>query len=884
MRLITEQKPIRIGNPNDNHADVSVYNPDHLRKQARWIRDCLDPQVASNGPDALHSDDILKLDEFLRRLLVSNVSLEDLRYSRIHSAIMEIAGRATRWPRRLIERCEALEKAWEKSYGPLGELTIPLYEPRGRLYGVCRPEELNRDKLVARCAISEHMATVDSKHSWWIHPIFAFHDGIIDNPNKNSGITFDAIAAYAILMTDEDEISGPDPQRFTYRTGEQARGRYKLTACTRDSRVPIRVLRSHTLKGFWHKVTGFSITKDKLTKAIMYDIHFAKIMPDEVTRDIDLESLLIRPWSDEIDDYKEYKRLRRLTHAAQTAAEYGAWKGTQVNGECTPGNAKSIGPFVECVTSSNGFQPFLPVAIRPPRPVIVAIIQMGIPSCPSVNHRLSSLWQFVSAVAVPQMWRSGASTPLVSISKNCTMATLAQMSPTISDDNDKSKQAADHLDEIQAVPTEMMPPPLVQLLSHVERVQMERALVRKIDWRLLPPVIIMYIMVPSNLFLNKIGKPALYLPAVMVVWGIISTATAAARSYTDLVVIRFFLGFVEAAYFPGCLFYLSTWYTRKELAFRSAILYSGSLMSGAFAGLIAAGITNGMDGLRGIPAWRWLFIVEGSVTVVIALVAFFILPNFPRTTMWLTEEERQLAVWRLQEDIGVDDWVSSGDQSFWHGMVLAFKDIKVWILMLLLLGIVSSASVTNFFPSVVQTLGYSNIISLLLTAPPYILAMITAFFNAWHADKTGERFLHITIPLVVGMVSFILAAATTSTAPRYLAMMLMVPGIYTGYVVVLAWISNTIPRPPAKRAAALAAINAVSNASSIYASYMYSGKPRYIVAFSVNCCTLLLAFVCTTVLRVMLTRLNRKLDRGEHVEGAVNGVRTGGGKGFRYLV
>jgi len=161
--------------------------------------------------------------------------------------------------------------------------------------------------------------------------------------------------------------------------------------------------------------------------------------------------------------------------------------------------------------------------------------------------------------------------------------------------------------------------------------------------------------------------------------------------------------------------------------------------------------------------------------------------------------------------------------------------------------------------------------------------------NSWHADKTGERFLHIAIPLTVGIASFILAAATTATAPRYVAMMLMVPSIYAGFVVVLAWISNTIPRPPAKRAAALAAINAISNMSSIYASYMYSGAPRYIVAFSVDCCTLLLAVAMAAVLRIMLVRLNNKLDRGEHVDGAIGGgaaPREGEAmrRGFRFLV
>lgn len=113
---------------------------------------------------------------------------------------------------------------------------------------------------------------------------------------------------------------------------------------------------------------------------------------------------------------------------------------------------------------------------------------------------------------------------------------------------------------------------------------------------------------------------------------------------------------------------------------RTTYLYAGSLISGAFSGLIAAGITNNMDGELGLRAWRWLFIIEGVITVVIAFAAFFVLPNFPRTTSWLTEEEVALAVWRLEEDIGQDDWTASEDQSIFHGFVLAVKDIKTWVL------------------------------------------------------------------------------------------------------------------------------------------------------------------------------------------------------------
>jgi hypothetical protein len=107
-----------------------------------------------------------------------------------------------------------------------------------------------------------------------------------------------------------------------------------------------------------------------------------------------------------------------------------------------------------------------------------------------------------------------------------------------------------------------------------------------------------------------------------------------------------------------------------------------------------------MDGTHGLRAWRWVFIIEGAITVVIAFSALFILPNFPRTTSWLTEEESQLAVYRLQEDIGEDDWKDARSQTFFHGLKLALMDIKTWVLTILLLAIVSSASVTNFFPTV----------------------------------------------------------------------------------------------------------------------------------------------------------------------------------------
>ena len=185
--------------------------------------------------------------------------------------------------------------------------------------------------------------------------------------------------------------------------------------------------------------------------------------------------------------------------------------------------------------------------------------------------------------------------------------------------------------------------------------------------------------------------------------------------------------------------------------------------------------------------------------------------------------------------------------------------------------------------------------------------MVTALANAWHADRTEERYSHVVLPVIVGVVAFISGAATTLLPPRYFSVMLTIPGVYTGYVVVLAWISSTVPRPPGRRAAAVAATNVVSNTSSIYSSYLYpqSAEPRYdeqrhnelnefqqlmliMLAFAVNCASLFIAICCVTIFSFMWVRLNKELDRGEYFEGAVNAERDVvpgevAKKGFRFL-
>ena len=109
---------------------------------------------------------------------------------------------------------------------------------------------------------------------------------------------------------------------------------------------------------------------------------------------------------------------------------------------------------------------------------------------------------------------------------------------------------------------------------------------------------------PSNLLITRI-RPSLYLGCVMSVWGVVCAAIGGVQSLTGLVVVRVFLGVTEAPFFPGAVFLLSSWYTRSELSSRIAWLYSGVALANMFGGLMGAGILGNMDGDLGLAGWRW---------------------------------------------------------------------------------------------------------------------------------------------------------------------------------------------------------------------------------------------------------------------------------------
>ncbi|WVW85913.1 hypothetical protein I302_107951 [Kwoniella bestiolae CBS 10118] len=371
--------------------------------------------------------------------------------------------------------------------------------------------------------------------------------------------------------------------------------------------------------------------------------------------------------------------------------------------------------------------------------------------------------------------------------------------------------------------------------------------------------------IPSNMILSKV-RPSIYLSAWVALWGAVSATTAAADNFTHLLVIRFFLGVTESPYFPGALFLLSSWYTKKELAFRTSILYTGSLLSGAFSGLISAGIQKGLNGVSGLSSWRWLFILEGVVTVAAAVFSAFILPDYPATTKWLSSREKAIAVYRLEQDAGVRD---EETMTLFQSFKAAAVDYKLYLLAIIIITKTTAGAVTQFIPTVVATFGMSKVNTLLLTAPPYLFAAFLALTISYTSDRKPERCFHLLTPILFGMVGFIIATTTTKTAPRYFSLFLMIGGMFGSYNVALAWISSTFARPRAKRAAAYATINSLGNVAQIWSPYLYKSTtaPSYHLAFTVNTVMAGVAVVFCLVLRWCLKRENIRMDRSDSAEG-----------------
>jgi len=264
---------------------------------------------------------------------------------------------------------------------------------------------------------------------------------------------------------------------------------------------------------------------------------------------------------------------------------------------------------------------------------------------------------------------------------------------------------------------------------------------------------------------------------------------------------------------------------------------------------------------------------------------------------------KRVANRRLAIDAAEADIDMPGGMSQLHGMKLAFTDPKTYILAIGYMCITGAAGFQNFFPTLTATLGYSHIVSLLLIAPPYIFMVFYSFGHSHISDRVGNRFWFWMYPIPITIVGFLIFMFTDDFGPRYFSFFLMI-FVFAMNGTCYAWISNAIPRPPAKRAAALAFINSVGNSASIWTPFTYtdSSAPHYRPALGINIGLLAVAGICALLLKYILEKQNKQFARLENedsvltekelaklrktaeVEGIDIAAARSMQKGYRYMI
>ncbi|RWA11404.1 hypothetical protein EKO27_g3726 [Xylaria grammica] len=366
--------------------------------------------------------------------------------------------------------------------------------------------------------------------------------------------------------------------------------------------------------------------------------------------------------------------------------------------------------------------------------------------------------------------------------------------------------------------------------------------------------------IPSNLLITKISRPGFYICTAACIWGAISAVTATVKNYQQLVAVRAILGIVEAVFFPGAIYYLSAWYTKTELGKRIAGLYIAQQVGNAFGGLFAAGILR-LDGAHGIAGWQWLFIIEGSATVGVAGICAFLMPEFPHNSRILSDTERALAVWRIESEAGAAEGTEK--ESILRGFAKALSDPKLWLLIFCNLLSQAQGSIANYFPTIVASLGFNNTISLLLTAPPYVLAGFIYYGLMFYSDRKNTAY-----PLIIGCISlsivlYIILLTTQNIGALYFAMLLLPFASVGPQLLMYKTISLHLARPISKRAVASALVNALGGTSNIWSSYLYYDSPRFYAAFGTLAGAGVLFAATITVYRWLVRRENKRLDSGD---------------------
>ncbi|KAF3008190.1 hypothetical protein E8E14_007999 [Neopestalotiopsis sp. 37M] len=335
---------------------------------------------------------------------------------------------------------------------------------------------------------------------------------------------------------------------------------------------------------------------------------------------------------------------------------------------------------------------------------------------------------------------------------------------------------------------------------------MNRNLNRILDWRVLPVCCWLYLLnfldrgnIGNAKVLNAETHDDLLSQTGMTASGYAVTVSLFSVAYAVfeipsnwiILVLRLLIGAFEAGFFPGIVYFITIWYRHNERSIRIAYVIAFCNLAGAFGGAIAYGIGH-INGAAGLQGFRWLFIIEGIITMLSVLPTVWILPDYPSRARFLNEDQKRLAIDRLK-DMGGGynrDHATKEEilQTFFKPRMLAHYAAYI-------ANVVLQGSFTFYSPTIVTGLGYASIQAQLMTVPPWVVGFVVAILLSYSADHFNARGWHIAGASIAGGIGWVTAGSLPHDAytARYGCLCLAAAGAFPCAPAMTNWVTCNTP-------------------------------------------------------------------------------------------
>ena len=316
--------------------------------------------------------------------------------------------------------------------------------------------------------------------------------------------------------------------------------------------------------------------------------------------------------------------------------------------------------------------------------------------------------------------------------------------------------------------------------------------------------------VPSNLLMRRFGARR-WIARIMITWGLVSAATMFARDQWTFYGLRILLGIAEAGFFPGIILYLSYWFPDRERGKMTAFFMLAIGLASVLGNPVSGLIMQYLDASAGLHGWQWLFLLEGIPSVLMGFAVLFYLPDYPKDAKWLSVEQRDWLVARMQREEDLRRSHHNADH------LAAMMQWRVWLLIAIYFTVAVGANAGGaYFPKLIkgQFQGMSTFQIGLLSALPHICAVVGMTLWGISSDRNNERRGHLAIAAVVGAAGWALTASSESPVLSLVGLCLAQIGMMS--MLPVFWTLPTAFLTGAAAAGGIALINSVANIGGFF--------------------------------------------------------------------